>query len=341
MMKILITGGLGFIGINAAQKLSEDNQIFILDNLSRKGNIENYNKISKNSNVSIHVKDIRNYHDLSLLFEKIQPDVILHLAGQVAVTSSVNNPREDFEINLIGTFNILECIRLYCPKCILLFSSTNKVYGDYKHNLIETEKRYDLVSKNGVDENVSLDFHSPYGCSKGGADQYVRDYSRIYNLKTVVLRQSCIYGENQFGIEDQGWVAWFTIASAFDKPFFIYGNGKQVRDILFVNDLVDLYEKIILNIDKCSGQIFNVGGGHENSLSLLELIEILENKIGKKINYTFSKWRPGDQKIYISDISKLKNMIGWEPKTSFSEGIENLYKWVISYEDTFHSLKLI
>jgi CDP-paratose 2-epimerase len=340
-MKILITGGLGFIGINAAEKLSTNNQIFIVDNLSRKGNIQNYNKISKNPNVTLHVKDIRNYHDLVGLFEVIKPDVVIHLAGQVAVTSSVANPREDFEINLLGTFNILECIRLYNKNCILLFSSTNKVYGDYKGSLIESKKRYDLELKKGVDESVPLDFHSPYGCSKGGADQYVRDYSRIYNLKTIVLRQSCIYGENQFGIEDQGWVAWFTIASTFNKPFFIYGDGKQVRDILYVKDLVDLYEKLILNIDKCCGQIFNVGGGYENSLSLLELLEILEYKLNRKINYSFSEWRPGDQKIYVSDISKLKSMIGWEPKTFFSNGIDNLHKWVLSNEETLKELKLV
>jgi CDP-paratose 2-epimerase len=247
-MKILITGGLGFIGVNTALGFSKNHEIYIIDNFSRKGNIQNYKLISDVPNIQLHVKDIRNFHDISLLFSEIKPDVVIHLAGQVAVTFSVQNPREDFEINLLGTFNILECIRNYVPDCILLYSSSNKVYGEYKSEIIEYKNRYDYKSSKGVDEFTLLDFHSPYGCSKGGADQYVRDYSRIYNIKSVVLRQSCIYGENQFGIEDQGWVAWFTIASYFDKEFYVYGDGKQVRDILHIKDLVCLYGKIIENI---------------------------------------------------------------------------------------------
>lgn len=340
-MKILITGGLGFIGVNTAMSLSDENEIHIIDNFSRKGNVRNYLLLSKLKNVYLHIKDIRNFHDISLVFQTIKPDVIIHLAGQVAVTFSVTNPREDFEINLLGTFNILECIRLYCPSSILLYSSTNKVYGEYESEIIESEKRYDYKRIIGVNESTQLDFHSPYGCSKGGADQYVRDYNRIYNIKSVVLRQSCIYGENQFGIEDQGWVAWFTIASTFNKPFYIYGDGKQVRDALYVNDLVDLYRLVIQKIDYCEGQIFNVGGGNYNSLSLLELIDILEKKLKRKLEYSFSDWRPGDQKIYISDISKLKDILGWEPKIDLELGIDKLYNWVVSNEKTFKDLKLI
>jgi CDP-paratose 2-epimerase len=338
-MKILITGGLGFIGINAAKYFSTDNEIHIVDNVSRKGNMENYETISNNKNITLHVKDIRNFFDIEDVFKKIQPDVVLHLAGQVAVTFSVTNPREDFEINALGTFNILESIRLHSPNTTLLFASTNKVYGNYQSDLIEEEKRYSYVFDGGVNEETSLDFHSPYGCSKGSADQYVRDYSRIYGLKTVVLRQSCIYGQNQFGIEDQGWVAWFTIASTFGKKFFIYGDGKQVRDVLHIDDLINLYETIINNIDKCKGQIFNVGGGEDNTLSLLELL----NTLGKQntLNYQYSDWRPGDQKIYVSDITKLKNTIGWTPKIGVEEGLEKLQSWVSVNKDIFVKLNLI
>lgn len=338
-MKILITGGLGFIGINAAKYFSNDNEIHIVDNVSRKGNMENYETISNNKNITLHVKDIRNFFDIESVFKKIQPDVVLHLAGQVAVTFSVTNPREDFEINALGTFNILESIRLHSPNTTLLFASTNKVYGNYQSDLIEEEKRYSYMFDGGVTEETPLDFHSPYGCSKGSADQYVRDYSRIYGLKTVVLRQSCIYGQNQFGIEDQGWVAWFTIASTFGKKFFIYGDGKQVRDVLHIDDLINLYEMIINNIDKCKGQIFNVGGGENNTLSLLELLNVLGKQ--NTLNYQYSDWRPGDQKIYVSDITKLKNTIGWEPKIRVEEGLEKLQNWVSINKDIFVKLNLI
>lgn len=338
-MKILITGGLGFIGINAAKYFSNDNEIHIVDNVSRKGNMENYETISNNKNITLHVKDIRNFFDIESVFKKIQPDVVLHLAGQVAVTFSVTNPREDFEINALGTFNILESIRLHSPNTTLLFASTNKVYGNYQSDLIEEEKRYSYMFDGGVTEETPLDFHSPYGCSKGSADQYVRDYSRIYGLKTVVLRQSCIYGQNQFGIEDQGWVAWFTIASTFGKKFFIYGDGKQVRDVLHIDDLINLYETIINNIDKCKGQIFNVGGGENNTLSLLELLNILGKQ--NMLNYQYSDWRPGDQKIYVSDITKLKNTIGWSPKIGVEEGLEKLQSWVSINKDIFVKLNLI
>jgi CDP-paratose 2-epimerase len=301
--------------------------------------MENYETISNNKNITLHVKDIRNFFDIEDVFKKTQPDVVLHLAGQVAVTFSVTNPREDFEINALGTFNILESIRLHSPNTTLLFASTNKVYGNYQSDLIEEEKRYSYVFDGGVNEETPLDFHSPYGCSKGSADQYVRDYSRIYGLKTVVLRQSCIYGQNQFGIEDQGWVAWFTIASTFGKKFFIYGDGKQVRDVLHIDDLINLYETIINNIDKCKGQIFNVGGGEDNTLSLLELL----NTLGKQnvLNYQYSDWRPGDQKIYVSDITKLKNTIGWTPKIGVEEGLEKLQSWVSVNKDIFVKLNLI
>lgn len=342
-MKILITGGMGFIGVNSAIYFyNKGYDVYLLDNLSRKGNIENHILLKDRIKFVFWNKDIRNYFDIENIFKKNNFDVILHLASQVAVTSSVQNPREDFEINALGTFNILECVRNYCPKCILIYSSTNKVYGEFKSDLVENENTYQYSGEvTGINENQNLDFHSPYGCSKGTADQYVRDYSRIYKLKTVVLRQSCIYGPNQFGIEDQGWVSWFSIASIFDKKFKIYGDGKQVRDVLHVFDLIELYEMVILNINICSGKVYNIGGGNENRLSLLQLVEIIESELNKKILYDFGKWRPGDQKIYVSDITKIKNEINWYPKISPKEGVRLMIRWILENKTVFPKLELV
>lgn len=341
-MKILITGGLGFIGVNTALALGNEHEVFIIDNLSRKGNIENHAILKNKINFTLFNKDIRNYFDLEEIFKKNKFDSIIHLAGQVAVTSSYRNPREDFEINCLGTFNILECIRKYSPESILLFSSTNKVYGDFKSEIEEKDTRYVYKGGiNGVSEDQRLDFHSPYGCSKGSADQYVRDYHRMYGLKTVVLRQSCIYGPNQFGIEDQGWVSWFSIASLFDKNITVYGNGKQVRDVLHVKDLIELYMSVINNIETCSGKIYNVGGGIDNTLSLLELLDLLKIKLNKNIQYSFSGWRPGDQKIYISDIENIKKDINWQPKINVTEGLNLMFDWIIDNKQIFKTLDLI
>jgi CDP-paratose 2-epimerase len=337
-MKILITGGLGFIGVNTAIKLSKNNEVYVLDNFSRKGNQENLKEINEDK-IKIIYRDIRNFFDMEEVFKNVKPDVIIHLAGQVAVTTSIKNPREDFEINTLGTFNILECMRTHAPNSSLLYASTNKVYGEFNQDVIEEELNYKYKNITGIDENMMLDFHSPYGCSKGSADQYVRDYSRTYGLKTVVLRQSCIYGENQFGVEDQGWVAWFTIATTFNQEITIYGNGKQVRDVLHIDDLVDLYEKIINNLDICSGKIYNIGGGPKNSMSILQLINLLKTK--HYVNYKFGDWRVGDQKIYISNIDKINRDINWEPKINVVYGIEKLHKWVTNNENKFKKLKLI
>jgi len=247
----------------------------------------------------------------------------------VAVTTSVQNPREDLEINTLGTINVLEAVRQAKRKPIILFSSTNKVYGAMEDIKIkEVNGRYQYQNlPHGVNEDRILDFHSPYGCSKGAADQYVRDYARIYGLKTVVFRQSCIYGLHQFGIEDQGWVAWFIIASLLNKPLTIYGNGKQVRDVLFIDDLNMAYWLAIKNIKKTAGQIYNIGGGPKNQLSLLELISLLGNFFNKRIKYKFSQWRPGDQPVFVCDIRKAKKDFGWQPKVSPKEGIKRLIKW--------------
>lgn len=342
-MKILITGGLGFIGINAAKYLANlGHSVIVLDNLSRKGNIENYNILKKYNNISFYNIDLRNNFDLINIFQNCNFDVILHLAAQVAVTTSVTNPRIDFEINCIGTFNLLESYRTYCPNAILLYASTNKVYGEFELNEItETDTRYSVINFNGINEKQPLDFHSPYGCSKGSGDQYVIDYARIYGLKTVSLRQSCIYGTNQFGIEDQGWMSWFSIAALLDKPITIYGSGKQVRDVLYINDLIELYYQIILNINKCAGKAYNIGGGINYTISLLELINILKEKLNKNIIYNFTDWRPGDQKIYISDIDKIYNDISWKPTTPISNGIDQMLQWIENNRNMFYELKII
>src|SRR3989338_4824282 len=329
--KILITGGAGFIGTNCVLHfLNNGWQVTVLDNLSRRGVELNLNRLNEmHPNKFAFVKaDVR--HDQDILDrEAALHDAILHLAGQVAVTTSVADPRTDFEVNALGTFNVLEAVRRVPAPPIIIYSSTNKVYGDLEELEIEEgETRYHLKHlPNGVTERQQLDFHSPYGCSKGAADKYVRDYSRIYNLPTVVFRQSCIYGPNQFGIEDQGWLAWFTIAALLGRPVTLYGNGKQVRDVLHVGDLARLYERAIDKIEDAKGNAFNVGGGQSNSVSLLEFFEELEKSHGLKLKKGFGEERPGDQKVFISDNTKGKEKLGWTPEISFEEGLGSLAGW--------------
>jgi len=337
-MKILITGGAGFIGCNSSKYfLDHGHDVTIFDNFSRKGTESNLKWLKESyPNVGVVRADVRNADATSSEIAKGY-DVVLHLAGQVAVTTSVVNPREDFDINALGTFNMLEGCRLAAKKPIVIYSSTNKVYGgmeDVETHEINGRYEYkDLV--NGVPENRLLDFHSPYGCSKGAADQYVRDYARIYGLKTVVCRQSCIYGYRQFGVEDQGWVAWFIIATILGKDLTIYGDGKQVRDILFVEDLVRAYDMCIQNINKVSGQVYNIGGGAGNQMSLLELLAFLEKFTGKEIKTAFADWRPGDQPVFVCDIAKAKADFGWEPSVSVEEGVKKLYDWVDTNKNLF------
>jgi len=340
MKKILITGGAGFIGINSAKYFLDKNwQVFILDNFSRPGtdkNIEWFKKESNQKKFKVIKADIRS--DLVVLNKLVQQvDVVLHLAAQTAVTTSVLNPREDFEINALGTFNVLEAVRQSKNKPIIIFSSTNKVYGgmeDVKVKKIGNRYQYQDLPY-GVSEDRILDFHSPYGCSNGAADQYIRDYFRIYGLKTIVFRQSCIYGPHQFGIEDQGWVAWFTIAALLDKSLTIFGDGKQIRDVLFIDDLNHAYWLAIKNIKKTAGQIYNIGGGPKNQLSLLETISLLEKLFNKKIKYKFDQWRPGDQPIFVSDIRKAKKDFNWHPKISVDQGIKILANWVKENKNLF------
>lgn len=338
-MKVFITGGAGFIGANCAVHFaSQGHDVVVFDNLSRPGSEKNLDWIKSTCPVQVVQGDIRDFEALQGAVAQHGPnDLILHLAAQVAVTTSVVDPRQDFEINAAGTFNLLEAVRQHDPEATVIYASTNKVYGGMEDlTVVEAHGRYKYENlDSGVDENRNLDFHSPYGCSKGAADQYCRDYHRIYGLKTVVLRQSCIYGYRQFGIEDQGWVAWFCIAAAMEKPITIFGDGKQVRDVLFVDDLIAMFEAAYRHRGKSAGKVYNVGGGPRNTLSLLELIDMLEKQKRQKIPLSFGDWRPGDQKIFIADIDLAEKELGWQPKNSPAEGVEKLYQWVTENKELF------
>jgi CDP-paratose 2-epimerase len=340
--KILITGGAGFIGSNAASFFAVKGwKISIFDNFERKGTTENAKWLNKTyRNIEIIKGDIRNKKEIENAVKKGY-DVILHLAAQVAVTTSVIDPLNDFNINALGTFNVLEAVRNCGNKPIVIYASTNKVYGGMENvGIIEKKGEYSYKDlPYGVPEKMTLDFHSPYGCSKGAADQYVRDYERIYDIPTVVFRQSCIYGPRQFGIEDQGWVAWFIIATMLGKSISVYGDGKQVRDVLYVDDLVKLYDTAIDKIKISRGKIFNAGGGKENTLSVWHKFgPILSKLFNEEIQAGFSDWRPGDQKVFISDIRYVKKMLNWSPMVGVEEGIEKLYGWVKENKNMFKIL---
>ncbi|BEI32942.1 SDR family NAD(P)-dependent oxidoreductase [Polynucleobacter sp. HIN5] len=339
--KILITGGAGFIGANCAKFFFENDwDVLIVDNLSRKGGAINLEWLKNNIKLKFFQADIRDYDLMKEIIKTETPDVIIHLAAQVAVTTSVLNPFEDFDINARGTFNILEALRLTSPNTIFINASTNKVYGKLEAlNVIERNNRYEYCdSPNGIDEKFPLEFYSPYGCSKGSADQYTLDYARIFGIKSTTFRQSCIYGERQFGVEDQGWVAWFAIAAALDKEITIYGDGMQIRDVLSVKDLAKAYLAAIDNIDKAVGQAFNIGGGPENTLSLIELIDLLEKKNQKKIPLHWDDWRPGDQQVFVCDVNKAKKLLKWVPTVTVKEGVGELVDWVQRNKTLFSGL---
>lgn len=333
MKTYFITGGAGFIGSNYVSRLLQRKEkVIVYDNLSRNGsrkNIEWLRDQYGRDAFSLVIEDIRKPE--KLIEASADADVFVHLAAQVAVTTSVTHPRDDFEINAQGTFNALEAARASKKKPIFLYASTNKVYGGMEHVKVrETASRYEYEDyPEGISEDMPLDFHSPYGCSKGCGDQYVRDYARIYGLKSVVFRQSCIYGTRQFGVEDQGWVAWFVIAAAAGRKMTIYGDGKQVRDLLFVEDLLNAYDLAVANIKTAAGNVYNLGGGSRNVISVWnEFAPILEKRIGHSLTVEHADWRPGDQRIYVSDIRKAQNELGWSPKISVEEGIKILHDWV-------------
>lgn len=338
-MKVIITGGAGFIGSNAASRyLKRGDKVVLIDDLSRAGVIRNLEWLEQQGQLTHLRIDVRNNRHVTEAFQTHRDaGLVLHLAGQTAVTSSVVSPREDFEANALGTFNVLEGARLADLRAPFIYSSTNKVYGGMKDaGVVEQQSRYSYADlPQGISEDRLLDFHSPYGCSKGAADQYVRDYNRIYGLKTVVFRQSCIYGYRQFGVEDQGWVAWFMIASQTGRTITVYGDGKQSRDILFVDDLLDAFDLAAEQIQKTEGRVYNIGGGAHNVLSLVELLDYLGQKRGEPIAYKSDEWRPGDQRVFVSDISRARAELGWSPKISCEQGLGLLYDWISENKGLF------
>jgi CDP-paratose 2-epimerase len=338
MPSILITGGAGFIGVNSAVFFANNGwDVFIVDNLSRKGTESNIAWLRENLEFTFYQNDIRDYEAISKIINQTKPDMLLHLAAQVAVTTSYYNPREDFEINALGSFNILEAIRHNSPETFVLYASTNKVYGGMEDvPVILKSNGYQYANLgSGVNETHPLDFHSPYGCSKGVADQYTIDYARIYDLKTCSFRQSCIYGIRQFGIEDQGWVAWFTIAAILNKPITLFGDGWQTRDVLNVSDLVRAYKSAWDHQETVSGQAFNIGGGINNTLCLRDLLSLLEQKLNINISPRFDESRPGDQPVFICDIGKAQRLLEWTPTININDGLDLLASWVEENIDLF------
>jgi CDP-paratose 2-epimerase len=343
MSKVIITGGAGFIGSNlAARLLREGDQVTVFDNLCRSGSRCNLGWLFAQDGAArlrLIEGDVTDFPTLRAACEGAGR--VVHLAGQVAVTTSVRDPRADFTANALGTFNALEAARLSGSDPIFIYASTNKVYGGMTGlRITEGARRYayaDLPA--GINEAMPLDFHSPYGCSKGAGDQYTRDYHRIYGLRTIVMRQSCIYGYRQFGIEDQGWVAWFMLAALKGRKLTIYGDGKQVRDVLFIDDLLDAYAAAVQQIEVSAGQIYNVGGGPENTLAVwAEFGPMLEELMGRRIPVTYDDWRPGDQSIYVSDISKIRGELGWSPQIGVEQGIGRLYRWISENQHLFAHL---
>ncbi len=336
-MKYLITGGCGFLGSNLANEvLLRGDELFVFDNLSRTGSELNLAWLKSNGLLNFIHGDIRNYQDVNRVICQTKPDVIFHLAGQVAMTTSLENPFRDFEINTLGSLNLLEAVRAHSPDATIIYSSTNKVYGDLENlSYIETSTRYETPDfTQGFDETLALDFRSPYGCSKGSADQYMLDYARNFGLKTIVFRHSSIFGGRQFSTYDQGWIGWF-IQQALDakntntqRSFTVSGDGKQVRDVLFASDLVECYFKASAASDKIAGNAFNIGGGMRNSLSLLELFDILENEINIKLTYSHLPWRKNDQKVFVANNQKSTSLFNWSPQVEKERGIKEMIKWV-------------
>lgn len=338
-MRLMITGGCGFLGSNlAADALAQGDTVLVFDNLYREGSVPNLEWLKSQGEFVFQNGDIRNANDISRCVADFKPDAIFHLAGQVAMTTSIANPLMDFEVNVVGTHNILEAVRHHAPEANLVYSSTNKVYGDLEqYSYEETDTRYVCTTHpKGFDESTPLDFRSPYGCSKGAADQYMLDYARIFGLNTVVFRHSSMYGGRQFATYDQGWVGWFcqkaveTSRNRLDTPFTISGSGKQVRDVLHSQDMQRLYRAAINNIEVARGQAFNIGGGIEYSLSLLELFAMLETILDISLEFKQLPERTSDQRVFVADASKASQLLGWSPEVSAQAGIEKMVEWVLS-----------
>ncbi len=327
-MNITILGGLGFIGFNNYLNLIKKHKIQIIDNLSGNSSKKNLSLLKKKfPKQKTYNLNIKNYNLLKKTLLQFKPNIILFAAGQIAVTKSIQNPREDFESTFMGAFNSLEFIRNNSPKTKLIYLSSNKVYGKLNNLKLKENKNKYINISHDIDENTPLNFTSPYGCSKGSSDQYVADYSRTYGLNTVVLRLSCIYGPNQWGTEDQGWISWFIIKTLKGSRINIFGNGKQVRDILHISDLVNLINKCVMK-KNLNGNIYNIGGGPNNSISLLNLIDHLQKLIGKKISYKLYKARIGDQKYFVNNLTKVKKNLNWQPRVSVAKGIKSFVYWI-------------
>ncbi|MFX0057849.1 MAG: GDP-mannose 4,6-dehydratase [Candidatus Hodarchaeota archaeon] len=341
---VLITGGAGFIGSHAAEfyaKSAEIDKVFVLDNLSRsnllkrdiKNSLYNWDYLHQFQNINFLKNDIKDFKFLKQIFQENEFNIVIHTAAQTAVTTSVIDPISDFENNVTGTFNILEAARVSKINPIMILCSTNKVFGNNVNlcEIRETDSRYTFTEDNinGISENFSIDLceHTPYGASKLSSDIYFQEYGHLYDLKTAVFRMSCIYGTRQFGVEDQGWVAHFILSALTGKKLNIFGDGKQVRDVLYVSDLIEVYDAFIKKADSIKHDVFCMGGGPENTLSLLELIDILKKQINKEIKYEFFDWRPSDQKVYISNITKAMKKLDWKPKVKPKEGVLKLINW--------------
>jgi len=328
-VRVLVTGGCGFLGTNLVEALrAREDDVVVLDNLARRGSERNRDWLATLGGVEIVDGDVRDQSAVTAAVEGCQ--AIVHLAGQVAVTTSVEDPRTDFDVNARGSLNVLEAARASKASPCLLYASTNKVYGGMEGvGVRDTGSRYAYTDlPDGVPETFPLDFHSPYGCSKGSADQYVRDYARIYGLPTAVFRMSCLYGPHQLGNEDQGWVAHFAIQARRGGGVTIFGDGKQVRDVLYVDDVVDLYLRALDRGSDLRGEVLNVGGGPQNTLTLLELIALLERMLDTTIDVTYGDWRPGDQRVYVSGIARAAEAFGWRPSTGVEQGVQRLVDWV-------------
>ncbi len=343
-MRILVTGGAGLVGSHTAEYYAKrGHEVIAFDNLMRsklfgsdKKTVEyNWKYLETFKNVSRVVGDVRNEEDLIKVIKDL--DVVIHTAGQPGVPSSARMPKEDFSINAFGTLNILECLRQHSPEAIFIYCSTNKVYGENvdRYALNEKDKRYVYKDISGISESLPIDHtaHTPYGVSKYVGDLYTQEYAHIYGMRTAVFRMSCIYGTRQFGFEDQGWVAWFVIAGLLNQPITIYGDGKQVRDLLYVDDLIEGYDAFVKSNLKHA--VFNIGGGPNNTVSLLEFLDLLQKETGTRMKISFSDWRPSDQKVYISSIAKVKDGLNWQPKVSVSDGVKRLIKWAKENKSLF------
>ena len=346
-MKIIITGGAGMVGSHCAEYFAnKKHKVVVIDNLmrstifgSKEKSVEyNWHYLKSIKNVKLIKEDVRNFKRMQQIFKQEKPDAVIHTAGQPGVKYSLDNPFDDYSINSTGTLNVLEALKQTNKKASFIYCSTNKVYGHNVNDvaLKQLKKRYEFKNIKGINEKFSIDLtaHTPYGVSKLAGDLYVQDYAGVHKMKTAVFRMSCIYGTRQFGFEDQGWLAWFASRYILNRPINIYGDGKQVRDALWVEDLVRAFE-LYIKSDLKGGEVFNMGGGYKNTISLLELIDTLEELTDTKVKIKYGPWRKFDQKVYISETAKVKRALKWKPTVTPQDGIEKLLYWITNNRKLF------